>query len=270
MSAVRGSPSRPEGSAPRAVVHVWVADPDATDACLRATYLRLLSEDERARLHRFRRASDQGLYLVAHGMLRCALSRFADLAAHQWRFVTNAHGRPSIDPAICPLPIRFNLSHTPGRVAIAVSAHREIGVDIEHVLRDTPLELADSVFATREVRSLFALPQPRQRSRFFEYWTLKESYIKARGLGLALPLDQFWFELHGREDIEIAFDRRMGDDPQRWQFSSRALGDHRLAVCVERTDGTDAAIEVHETLLHPSDGSPPCRNTPRCPATRTG
>src|SRR6185436_18685723 len=101
--------------------------------------------------------------------------------------------------------LHFNLTNTRGLVACAVSvAHAEVGVDAEALDRSgETVAIADRYFSTEEVRALRALPESAQRQRFFAYWTLKESYIKARGLGLRLPLDQFSFRLG--ESIGIAF-----------------------------------------------------------------
>jgi 4'-phosphopantetheinyl transferase len=98
-------------------------------------------------------------------------------------------------------------------------AHEPVGVDVERMDRRTEtVRLAERYFAPSEVRALRALPAAEQPRRFFAYWTLKESYIKARGLGLALPLDQFAFHLDD-EAIRIAFDPRLVDNPARWRFA---------------------------------------------------
>jgi len=115
------------------------------------------------------------------------------VAARDWRFVITQDGRPEISSEGDP-SLRFNLSNTPGLVVCAVVRHGEIGVDAESVGRaGAHLELAERYFAPTEVAALRTLPLPAQPRRFCEYWTLKESHLKARGAGLGLPVDRFAF-----------------------------------------------------------------------------
>ena len=140
--------------------------------------------------------------------------------------------------------LHFNLSHTRGLIAVGVASGRDLGVDVEFVDRGLTQDVAGRFFAPAEVRDLRALPDDQQAVTFFDYWTLKEAYIKARGMGLALPLDQFAFALDGDRPPTIAFGPAIADDPARWQFfQAWPLPRHRLAVAVERR-GADLPIDV--------------------------
>jgi 4'-phosphopantetheinyl transferase len=124
-----------------------------------------------------------------------------------------------------------------------------IGVDVEDLVREAPLELADHFFAADEVSALRRLPASEQSERFLAYWTLKESYAKARGVGLSLPLDQVAFRFDGAEP-RICIDPRQGDNPDCWQFVQlRPFGQHQLAVCTRRCPGEDVALVVHGAAL---------------------
>ena len=188
----------------------------------------LLSADERARLDRFVLDKTRREYVTARSLVRTTLSRYAEVEPRSWTFRDNAWGRPEIST---PSPLRFNVSHADGIVVCAVTHDRELGVDVESLDRVTT-NVAEDFFAPCEVAALRALPEPAQRERFLEYWTLKESYIKARGMGLALALDEFWFRFD-----PLVLEVSNGDDPQRWQFAQLRLPNHLLAVCVERGDG---------------------------------
>jgi 4'-phosphopantetheinyl transferase len=120
-------------------------------------------------------------------------------------------------------------------VCVVSTCHQVLGVDAEYLLRPgETVSIAERFFSPRETRALLALSTAKQRERFFSYWTLKESYIKARGLGLALPLEQFSFLLDGDKDIGIAFDPQLGDEPSRWRFELlRASPQHLVAVGVD-------------------------------------
>jgi 4'-phosphopantetheinyl transferase len=130
-------------------------------------------------------------------------------------------------------PLLFNLSNTPGLAVCLVSGAREGGVDVEDTERPgEKIEIADRFFAPSEVTALRALPKEAQRDRFFDYWTLKEAYIKARGMGLAIPLDQFAFDVAG-PTIRIWIDSRLSDDAGSWEFAlSSPTSRHRLAVAL--------------------------------------
>jgi 4'-phosphopantetheinyl transferase len=234
-----------------AEVHVWTAVPDqVSDPAARARCEAMLSPDERARMQRFRFERDRHIYLVAHALVRTALSRYATCAPAAWTFTVNEYGRPDIAPGICARPLRFNLSHTHGLVAVAIALERDVGVDVEHLYpRSFDLGVAGHFFAPAEVAALTALPADAQRDRFFAYWTLKEAYIKARGMGLALPLDQFAFDLdHGldhADDIVLSVDPRLEDDGRAWWFHQRRVGpEHRLAVALRRQPGEHVTLQV--------------------------
>lgn len=218
------------------MIDVWLTDPAPlyADQALRSAYLDLLSPDERDRHNRFVFDEHRHTYLVAHALVRTTLSRYHPTAPAAWRFARNEHGRPDIDTPESARSLRFNLSHTSGLVAVAVARDLTLGVDVEDRSRRTDtLSVARRFFSEAECTQLFANPRDHQHQRFFDYWTLKEAYIKARGMGLALPLAAFSFDLAAKEP-RIAFDQRIDDDPARWHFVvSHPTARHTLAVAAQ-------------------------------------
>jgi 4'-phosphopantetheinyl transferase len=210
------------------------------DPGLLGSYRALLTEQERATQMRFHFEKDQRCYLVTRALVRTMLSRYADIAPQDWRFTANGYGRPEIangHPDVGGLS--FNVSHTTGLIVLAVTRERQLGVDTENLqAREPALDIADRYFAPHEVVSLRALPAARQNQRFFEYWTLKESYIKARGMGLALALDSFGFSFPGDAQIEFAVDADAAGSHSAWHFWQLLLAPHYMtAVCAVRSDG---------------------------------
>jgi len=178
------------------------------------------------------------------------LSTFADVKPADWPLAIDDHGRPHLASRPSGTPdLRFNLSHTPGLVACAVTVGREVGVDVEHIGRQLVHDnIPERFFSAREVAALRARPDAEQRVVFFDYWTLKESYIKARGLGLALPLGQFSFICAPGHAPTIEFAPELHDDPASWQFAQFwPTAEHRMAVAVRRT-GSDLRIDVSEVV----------------------
>jgi 4'-phosphopantetheinyl transferase len=164
------------------------------------------------------------------------------VAPSEWRFTTSEHGKPSIIASDRePRSITFNLSHTRGLVACAVAGGARIGVDVERV-RPMPdlLDIARRHFARSEARSLEGMTSPDRERRFAELWTLKESYVKAIGDGLAAPLDTFAFDLDDRPGLRFS----AGIDASNWHFVLTApTEDTRLAVAVDRR-GTEPGDRI--------------------------
>lgn len=227
-------------------VHVDLLDSGNPEALSRLeTYDALLTEDERQRMARLVFDRDRRRFLLTRALVRTMLSRYAPVAPADWRFVANVHGRPEIVERPRGVPdLRFNISHTDGLIACAVTIGREVGIDVEHIGRRLTHDVAGRFFAPREVSDLQALPAEEQPRAFFDYWTLKEAYIKARGLGLALPLGDFAFTLAPPAAPVIAFEPSLEDDPARWQFvQDWPTPNHRLGLAVRR-DGPDLPVRI--------------------------
>lgn len=239
-------------SLPSDEVHLWLVQPEALvlHRALFARWRGLISAEERARAEGCLSARTRREQLIARALVRTTLSRYADVDPRDWAFRANRWGRPEVDaPAHAP-PIHFNLAHTDGLIVCAVAWDRDVGVDVEDAARERPtLEIAADFFAPREVAALLGTPSSEQRERFFDYWTLKEAYIKARGMGLAIPLDQFWFTIEPRDRVRIGFAPELDDEPAIWQFARlRPSARHQLAVAVRRGVGADLALVVREVM----------------------
>lgn len=180
----------------------------------------VLDDGERARMARHHFPEGRRLFGVSYTLVRTTLSRYAEIPPEKWRFVKNGHGKPSIDPTLDSPPLRFSLAHTRGAAVVAVTEGADVGADVERADRTVDAaRLGSRFFSPDEAAALQGMPPDRLRERFFHYWTLKESYIKARGLGLSLPLDSFSFRLAGECPFRIGFS---GDDPHDtgdWRFA---------------------------------------------------
>ena len=107
-------------------------------------------------------------------------------------FRESQYGKPELVRTSREETLNFNLSHSHEAALVAVTLRRQIGVDIEYIKREFEWEeVAARFFAPGEVAGLRALPQEQQRRAFFTCWTRKEAYIKAKGGGLSIPLQEF-------------------------------------------------------------------------------
>jgi len=234
-------------------VHVWyVLTDEVADPALLAAYERLLRGDELARHRRLMIDRVRHEHLLTRALARTCLSRYTQVPPEAWAFEVNRWGRPEIaDPADARW-LRFNLSNTQGMVACAVARGLDVGVDVEYVeRRTTPLEIADRFFSSHEVAALHRLEgEHAQRERFFDYWTLKESYIKARGMGLAIPLGDFSFHLDDDpQTVRISFAPTLEDDPSSWTFwRARPTPLHRIAAAVRCGAMRDVRVSLRRVV----------------------
>jgi 4'-phosphopantetheinyl transferase len=172
-------------------VHVWRASLDLKAARVQSLQ-QTLSGDERARAGRFHFQKDREHFVVARGVLRAILGGYLDIEPGQVRFCYGAHGKPTLAQGAGKPVLRFNLSHAHGLVLYALARGRELGIDVEHLRPQLVNErVAEQFFSRGEVAVLRGLPADEQQKAFFDCWTRKEAYIKARGEGLSLRLDQF-------------------------------------------------------------------------------
>ncbi len=232
-------------------VDIWVARVDEVfDSGLAPRLAQVVSEEELQRQARFLFEKDRRRYLVTRALVRYVLSRYVPLAPRQWRFGATAHGRPFIlnaDPLLEGLS--FNISHSGQVVLLALGRGGQLGVDVEETGRTTALDVADSVFSARELLQLRALPQAEQAQRFLQFWTLKESYIKARGMGLSLPLQKFGFELGSGQQLRAHIDADLDDVPGNWAFWQWTPGPDSIgALCVQRRPGVAHRVAVRRTV----------------------
>jgi 4'-phosphopantetheinyl transferase len=217
----------------------------------REELLHWLGAEERVRHARFRFESDRDIYLVAHALTRRMLGRVIGVASDVLEFAAGEHGRPEIVAPESARAFRFNLSHTHGLVACAVTRAADIGVDVEYAERRVDvLGVARQVFSPREVAGLAALSGAAQRERFFELWTLKEAYIKAIGKGLSAPLRSITFDPAQPDPVPVAFGPEVADDHNRWCLRRFRVGsEHRLALAL----AADRAALIHCVEASPTD-----------------
>jgi 4'-phosphopantetheinyl transferase len=232
------------------------------DPSLWQEYRDLLPPEERSREERFTHEPSRRQFLVARALARTVLAHYTGRDPRELRFECNAYGKPFLSPpagtSSAGPSLEFNLSHTGGLVVCAVTSGNAVGVDVEDCGRRTDyLELAQRFFAASEAAVLAGLPPDQQRRLFFEFWTLKEAFIKARGMGLSIPLDGFAFSPPPDLPPRISFPKLAGEDSQAWQFARLSMGPrYQIAVALDRKAPPVLELFVRETrpLRHQTPG----------------
>jgi 4'-phosphopantetheinyl transferase len=217
-------------------VHVWRAhlnQPESTVEQLFGT----LAADERSRAERFYFQKDQKHFIVARGILRAILSRYLSIKPEKLRFSYNEYGKPDLNQDIDRCGLRFNLSHADGLALFAITQGREIGVDLERIRPDfATSEIAERFFSAQEVEALRALPANLQEEAFFNCWTRKEAYIKARGEGLSIPLDQFEVSLAPGQPASLLKTYQSMQEASLWSLHELHPGSGYVAALAVRGD----------------------------------
>ena len=197
-------------------IDVWRAALDLSPLRLQSLQ-QILTADEQGRAERFCFQKDREYFIVARGLLRTILALYLDIEPAQLRFCYNPYGKPALSAQSGGQDLHFNLSHSHGLALFAIGRGREVGVDIERILPELVNEqIPERFFSPGEVATLRELPDELQPAAFFNCWTRKEAYIKAKGEGLSLELNQFEVSLAPGEPAALL---RIDGNPQeaaRW------------------------------------------------------
>jgi 4'-phosphopantetheinyl transferase len=232
-------------------IQVWYARPeDFNDEVIQQKFHSWLSETERACLKAFRFEQDRLTYLVAHALLRAALSSYTDVKPADWQFHTNPFNKPFIAPALNTQGLHFNLSHTKGMVALALTRIGPVGIDVESTSREQNIsEIAPDILTSNEYLDLNKQAQSDQHTRLLKYWTLKEAFVKATGLGLTSGLQTFEFDLEAQPQPIIRFLSPKDTLSKNWQFKQCILSSgHILALAHHHPEALHAQVSLNEAL----------------------
>jgi 4'-phosphopantetheinyl transferase len=134
-------------------VHIWRVDLAAIGDQPR----QLLSREELARAARIVPARKRVLWARSRGVLRALLGRYLERDPRALRFELGG-GKPVLahEGPVPSADLRFNISHSGDLALVAVSAGREVGVDIERA-------------------------RERYTAEFLHDWVAREAVFKCRG-----------------------------------------------------------------------------------------
>jgi 4'-phosphopantetheinyl transferase len=212
-------------------VHVWRVSLDQPLAIVER-FSQLLSVDEKARAARFHFERDRQHFIVARGCLRTILGRYLEIAPHKIQFTYTPYGKPKLSTSTSQAePLHFNLAHSGGFALYAFTQVGEIGVDLEHVRPEFGGDdIARRFFSSDEVSRLTELHANVRHEAFFNCWTRKEAFIKAKGIGLSLPLDQFDVTLAPDEPARLLRTRWDENEAGRWSLKAINVGPGYVAA----------------------------------------
>lgn len=194
MSLKQISPSLKED------IHIWNIKV-SFDHNIIFRFESILSADEKKKANRFKFEKDKLIYITARGILRLLSGKYLKISPKEIKFDYSEYGKPFFKT---DTSLKFNVSHSGERIAIAFSQGQEIGIDIEKIKDDfNVIELARNFFSKNEIKALEQVSKSEVNRAFYRCWTRKESFIKAEGSGLSFPLDKFAVSLDKDEQAEL-------------------------------------------------------------------
>jgi 4'-phosphopantetheinyl transferase len=205
---------------PAGEVHVWYR-PLTQDIANRGSFYDFLSADERERASRYHFDRHRNEFILTRATLRILLASYLEKSPERFSFAYSAQGKPSLANEATDL--RFNVSHTvsltDGLAALAFARKREIGVDVEKIRPDCDAEkLAERFFSKSERDYIVRFSGHALDEAFFRCWTRKEAFIKAKGGGLSIPLDQFDVSVAQGEPAALLATRPDPTEARLWQL----------------------------------------------------
>jgi 4'-phosphopantetheinyl transferase len=231
-------------SAPKSVetseseAHIWKIDLTSDSPGVDSS----LSGEEHVRAARFHFEVDRRRFKIARGALRVILSRYLLCSPQELQFGQTTYGKPFLKHPHDET-LSFNLSHAGEMALLAVTRAREVGIDVEFMRPDFATdEVAENFFSPFEVAELQRV-EPNQRTQaFFNCWTRKEAYVKARGEGLSMPLNLFDVTLAPHSVATMLSNRRDKSETSRWTFHDIALNENYVGALVIET--TEAPLHI--------------------------
>jgi 4'-phosphopantetheinyl transferase len=238
-----GAPTHPIASE---TAHLWFFDTETfRDPSTTHQWLARLEDHERIRYAAHGTDAARREFLGTRALARTALARYSGQPAECLRFGTDRLGRPEMTSPVMP-GLFFSLARTRELSVGLFAFDHDVGVDVELVAPIDAVEMAGHYFSREEREELSRLEDAARLSRFYELWTLREAYLKARGLGLALPLDQLVFRPTASGGAEAEFGPAIRDDPAHWQFGLSWLTNRHLAATCIRRPPSGAPARIHQ------------------------
>lgn len=196
-----------------------------------------VSKDRQLSIQKFHFDVDRKRSMFAEVLLRFLLDRHLSIREQDLSFKKNQYGKPSL---LKYEAVHYNCSHSGDWVLCAVG-DAPLGVDVE-VIKSGDLDIAKRFFTGEEYTWLQELNGKERDIAFYKLWTLKESYVKALGKGLAIPLDSFSF--YFGDSIELKTDT---PDSGGYSFWSEQLDQsHMASLCC-----LTAKVSTEDIKFHP-------------------
>lgn len=184
----------------------------------------LVDEEKKNKIKKFINKKDKIRSLIAEILIRTIIIENLKINNKYIKFNKKKHGKPYLENYS---NFNFNISHS-GEYVLCGIDDKDIGVDVEEIKNINIIEIAQNYFTTKEFEYIINCDVEFQLNRFYEMWTLKESYIKCSGQGLSIPLASFSVEVDKYKNIKVV--RNNEYEEHTFKLFDIDL-DYKLAVC---------------------------------------
>jgi 4'-phosphopantetheinyl transferase len=230
MSALSWQPAAHQPLPAPDEIHVWRIDLAAVTES--PDDAPVLSPDEHERAGRLIREHKRVRFIAGRSTLRRLLGQYLDEKPQALIFRYGPHGKPALATRTSSTALTFNFSHSKDLALLAVTAAREIGIDIEYLHRDISVDsFARHILCENEAAALQRLPAERRKQALLTAWTRKEAYLKALGVGLAQSMKSFSVGIDDDETTVRRLENANGE-PQLWTFAPLAVHPDYLACLI--------------------------------------
>lgn len=150
-------------------------------------YQLMLDQKEKEKMEEYYFYEDRMRYVAGKVITKLVLIQY--LEEEEISFLSHKFGKPYYKSISGKQDIEFNISHSGEMILVAFSRDAKIGVDIQEIIDCSEyLEIARSFFEPEEVKNI---EESNSKELFFQYWSAKEAYLKAIGVGLLKGMSFF-------------------------------------------------------------------------------
>lgn len=205
-------------------IQVWIFNPNETRFAASALTL-ILATDELSRAQRLMFDHHREEFIASRWFLRNVLGTVSGIHPAQVRFEYSVHGKPILHPEINKGNVQFSLSRSAGVTVVALSIDRRVGIDVERMQPVADLDrLTNFVLSDNERLQLKRVPMTDRIRCFLTFWTLKEAYLKANGLGLIDDMQGIGFRIEYNQYVILEQAPILHRENSKWQFELLRIG----------------------------------------------
>lgn len=199
----------------------------------------LIDIEKKCRIEKFLQKKDKLRTLIAEILLRTIIIEKLSISNKHIIFGKNQYGKPYL--AGHP-NFQFNISHSGDFVVCAIDSE-PIGIDTEQIKSIEYEEIAKRFFSASEFDYITKGDIGNQLSKFYEIWTLKESYVKCCGKGLSMPLNSFSIDIDQYGHIKV---------PGNNEYALKSFDiepEYKMSICSLNKEIANGIITLEQNCL---------------------